>query len=113
MRSENDKENIMLNDNELEGTIHEDEGLKMEDKSFANFVEISSSYMHCAKPFPSNNKLHKHICEGCLAKNQKITPSPSQMVLPTPTRSIPKLTHTIIRSKVQALQLGDGNGFRS
>lgn len=35
------------------------------------------------------------------------------MSLPTPTRSVPKSTHTIIRSKVQALQLGDGNGFRS
>lgn len=111
--SEIDEENKMLNEDELEGTIHEYEGPETEHESFANFVGISSSCTHCAKPFPSNNKLHKHIREGSTARNQKITPSASRMSLPTPTRSVPKSTHTIIRSKVQALQLGDGNGFRS
>ena len=111
--SENDEKNTMLNDDELEETIHEDEGPESEDESFANFVGISSLCTQCAKPFPSNNKLHKHIREGCPAKNQKITPSASRMALPTPTRSVPKSTHTIIRSKVQGLQLGDGNGFRN
>lgn len=88
--SENDEENTMLNDDELEGTIHENEGPETEDESFANFVGISSSCTHCAKSFPSNNKLHKHIHEGCPARNQKITPSASRMSLPTPTRSVPK-----------------------
>lgn len=111
--SEIDEENRMLNEDELEGTIHEYEGPETEDESFANFVGISSSCTHCAKPFPSNNKLDKHIREGSPARNQKITQSASRMSLPTPTRSVPKSTHTIIRSKVQALQLGDGNGFRS
>lgn len=103
----------MLNDNELEDTIYKDEDLETEDESFANFVGIFSLCTHCTKPFLSNNKLHKHICEGFPAKNQKITPSPSQMVLSIPTRSVPKLTHTIIQSKIQKLQLGDGNRFRS
>ena len=113
MSNENNEENIIPNDDELEGTIHKDKGPEMEDKSFTNFIRISSSCTHYAKPFLSNNKLHKYICEGCLAKNQKTTLSPPQMVVSIPIQSISKLIHTIIRSKVQGLQLGDGNRFRS
>lgn len=111
--SDNEEDNTMFNDYEPEASIHDDDDYEMEDEAFVNFIGISSSCTHCTEQFPSNNKLHKHIREGCPAKGQKAAPPASQRPLPATTRWPPKSAHTIVQSKVQASQLGDGNGFRS
>lgn len=111
--SDNEEDNTMFNDYEPEASIHDDDDYEMEDEAFVNFIGISSSCTHCTEQFPSNNKLHKHIREGCPAKGQKAASPASQRPLPATTRRPPKSAHTIVQSKVQASQLGDGNGFRS
>lgn len=94
-------------------SIHNNDNYKIEDKAFVNFIGISSSCMHCTEQFPSNNKLHKHIREGCLAKSQKTALPASQRPLPAITQWLLKSAHTIAQFKIQTLQLGDGNGFQS
>lgn len=113
MNSDNEKNNTMFHDYEPEASIHNDDNYEIEDEVFVNFIGISSLCTNSAEQFPSKNKLHQHIREGCLAKGHKaVLPAP-QRPLPVTTRRPPKLAHTIVQSKVQALQLGDGNRFQS